>query len=194
MSFLGIVIMALTQPPSSELTQSETKSQFLIGLGFALFTVSGIASLNLSGRQLRSIHVSVIQLHYAFWGVVLSFILLLFEPRPTGRGLFELDTSTYLIMFLSGAVNTCGMYGWVYAAHNARPTTVSSLTGVTGVLYYFISDIYVFDQAFSKGQIVGAAVMVVANLAYVLDKIQKEKAKEQQESVEQEELVALKTN
>lgn len=189
-AFAGIVIMATTQPPAEVLSEEQTKTEFMKGLLFALFTVTGISSITLSGRSLQSIHFSVIQLHYAFWGVIFSIILILIEPKPEGRGLFELDNSTIILMVVSGAVNTCGMYGWVYASHNAKPTTVSLLKYI-GVLYYFLADILIFHLAFSKGQLIGAAIMVIANLAYVLNKINTEKKKGQLEAEEQEELVSI---
>ena len=51
-----------------------------------------------------------------------------------------------------------------------------SLLRYVGVLYYFLSDVLVFRQAFSFGQLVGAAFMIVANFAYVANKVKQEQS------------------
>lgn len=112
----------------------------------------------------------------------MSLVFLAFEARPEGSTLFVYEkTSTYVLLLIMGLTNTLGMFGLVYTSQFAKPTTVSLLRYI-GVLYYFLTDILVFKQEFSVGQLIGAGFMIVAFIAYVSNKIKQE----QQEAIKAE--------
>jgi drug/metabolite transporter (DMT)-like permease len=174
-SFCGILIMAYTKPPALVApTVLDDRSHYLKGIAFAMTSMVFVATLVTMGRAVKSINYAVVQINYAFWGVVMSLIFLAFETRPEGSTLFVYEqTSTYVLLLVMGLANTMGMFGLVYTSQFAKPTTVSLLRYV-GVLYYFLSDVLVFRQEFSVGQLVGAGFMIIANLAYVSNKIKQE--------------------
>ena len=73
-----------------------------------------------------------------------------------------------------GVTNTAGMFLLILNSQNTKATTFSVLKSIS-VLFYFASDIFIFHQAFSLFQVVGAIIILTANFLSVHNKIQQEK-------------------
>ena len=59
------------------------RAGYLEGIVFALITMVFIAVLVTTGRAVKSVHYSVVQLNYAFWGVILSIVLIGFNSATS---------------------------------------------------------------------------------------------------------------
>ena len=82
-SFIGIVILAESKTASNvEVLLDEKESHFLAGFIFAVFTMFALAILAIARRYLKSIHFSIISLHYAFGGTIMSIVAMFFESKP----------------------------------------------------------------------------------------------------------------
>jgi drug/metabolite transporter (DMT)-like permease len=92
-SFLGILIMALSKPGSDADIKINAEAYYLSGIIFALITMIFLAVLILTGRYLKSIHFSVIQLHYGIVGMIMAIIMMFFETKPQDRSFFVYDSS-----------------------------------------------------------------------------------------------------
>ena len=95
------------------------RSNYLEGIVFAIITMVCIAVMVTTGRALKSVHYSVVQLNYAFWGVILSIVLIFFNNAASeyDHRLFVYErTSTYAILLIMGLANTLGMFGLTYTS------------------------------------------------------------------------------
>ena len=112
-SFIGIVILSMSRPAGLEENVQELANkhgnefEYLVGLLFALITMVLLAVLVVSGRALKGVNATLVQLHYAFWGSIFAAALMaLFTKLPEGRtGLFTYEkTSTYWLLTAMGFI------------------------------------------------------------------------------------------
>lgn len=139
----------------------------------AVVTMVFFAVLVVSGRALKGVHPTVVQIHYVFWGVVICSGLLAFEN--VDHTLFHYPSwGTYWLLLLMGVSNTIALYTFIFVTQHAKATTVSLFRNVS-VLLGFMSDIAIFRQNFTLLQCLGAAIVLGANIAAGVYKQKEEK-------------------
>lgn len=139
---------------------------------FAVITMVFMAILYVSGRALKGVHPTVVQIHYVFWGVLICSVLIQFEE--VDHKLFAYSSSsTYWLLLVMGIFNTAAMYLFIYTNMHAKSTTVAMYRNVA-VLMGFLTDVVIFKQSFTFLQCFGAAIVLGSNVASVYSKIKEE--------------------
>ena len=114
-SFIGIAILSLAKPSSGGMS-TKSESQYLVGVIFAIITMVLMATLVVSGRALKGVNATVVQLHYAFFGSLFAgSLMLLFSKVPDERSLLKYpDSSTYWLLLVMGITNSLAMFLFIY--------------------------------------------------------------------------------
>jgi drug/metabolite transporter (DMT)-like permease len=178
-SFAGITAMSLSGPTS----EAHSDHSYLLGVGLALFVAFAEAITTVLSRVLSSVDTLVVMFYHMLSGVISSLICSMFDHKGISYFHYE-SLDTYCLLAVGGMANCAAMLIMIYSTQHCRSPSVA-LLGYIGVLYSFFVDFFVFNEAFTQWQLIGALAILMSNVCVILYKMYAEtKDSKQEESTD----------
>jgi drug/metabolite transporter (DMT)-like permease len=133
----------------------------LIGSVFSV-TVSVMYALvsNLT-RSMQATHYSIVLFYYAIFSVVVLGVGLIAEAwvKQEPMRVLQISFMQFLWMCVPSFFNTLGISFNTIALQNEKSGFITMI-GYINIVYSFCGDVFIFDTAFSRGELVGVGIVV----------------------------------